>query len=61
MSRWEYLVVALPEFPIGHATQGLSSAVESLNREGAAGWEAVGMTPLSEGGFAVLLKRPSEA
>jgi hypothetical protein len=29
-----------------------------LNGEGAHGWEAVGMTALGEGSYAVLLKRP---
>jgi hypothetical protein len=32
--------------------------VEALNREGGEGWEAVGMTVLSNGTVAVLLKRP---
>jgi hypothetical protein len=58
MSAWEYLIVSLPEFEPARAAQGESSAVTLLNREGGNGWEAVGMTPLRDGSFAVLLKRP---
>lgn len=54
---WEYLIVALAEFEDAKAEQGESEAVSRLNREGANGWEAVGMTSLNKGGFAVLLKR----
>ena len=39
------------------AARGASDAVNVLNREGADGWEAVGLTPLSDGSFAVLMKR----
>jgi len=58
MIAWEYLIVSLPEFEPARAAQGESSAVMRLNREGDNGWEAVGMTPLRDASFAVLLKRP---
>jgi hypothetical protein len=57
MSTWEYLIVSLPEFEPAKSAQGDSVAVAMLNREGAKGWEAVGMTALGDGTFAVLLKR----
>lgn len=54
---WEYLIVALPPFaPASHAP-GASDAVCRLNEEGEQGWEAVTMTPLSDGTIAVLFKR----
>ncbi len=59
MTRWEYLVVALPAFGTARSTQGQSEAVDILNREGATGWEAVGMSTLPDGSVAVLMKRPS--
>jgi hypothetical protein len=55
--KWEYLIVALSEFSAPTAAPGASDAVNVLNREGSDGWEAVGLTPLSDGGFAVLMKR----
>ena len=63
MDTWEYLIVSLPEFEPAKAAQGNSAAVKMLNREGDKGWEAVGMTALGDGSFAVLLKRsdPTEA
>ena len=57
MNGWEYLIVSLPDFGEPKATQGQSQAVDMLNREGAAGWEAVGMSNLADAGVAVLLKR----
>ena len=57
MDAWEYLIVSLPEFEPARAAQGSSAAVKMLNREGEKGWEAVGMTALGDGSFAVLLKR----
>jgi hypothetical protein len=58
MTTWEYLIVALPSFePPTHAP-GASAAVRALNEEGGRGWEAVGMTPSTDGTIAVLLKRP---
>ena len=59
MTVWEYLVVALPAFKPATATQGQSDSVIALNHEGAAGWEAVGMTALDDGHVAVLMKRLS--
>jgi hypothetical protein len=58
MNGWEYLIVALPEFQAPASAQGESAAVTALNREGRAGWEAVGMTVIDGGVIAVLLKRP---
>jgi hypothetical protein len=58
MTRWEYLIVSLPDFEPAKAVQGASASVTRLNREGADGWEAIGMTALPDGHFAVLLKRP---
>ena len=60
MTRWEYLIVSLPEFEAAKAVQGASASVTRLNHEGAQGWEALGMTALADGHFAVLLKRPVE-
>ena len=58
MTTWEYLIVSLPEFETAKAAPGGSASVTMLNREGADGWEAVGMTALGDGSVAVLLKRP---
>ena len=58
MMRWEYLIVSLPAFTAAKASQGHSASVDMLNGEGAAGWEAVGMSELDDGTVAVLLKRP---
>ena len=60
MTAWEYLIVSLPEFEAARAAQGESTEM-MLNREGDNGWEAVGMTPLRDASFAVLLKRPVTA
>jgi hypothetical protein len=60
VNGWEYLIVALPEFRPPTAAQGESDSVTILNREGGEGWEAVGMTALSDGSVAVLLKRAAE-
>jgi hypothetical protein len=59
VTTWEYLLVSLPEFDTAKPAKGGSASVTALNREGAQGWEAVGMTALSSGTYAVLLKRPS--
>jgi hypothetical protein len=61
VTRWEYLIISLPEFEPARAAQGESASVTTLNREGVDGWEAVGMTALADGSFAVLLKRPWRA
>jgi hypothetical protein len=58
MTRWEYLIISLPEFEPAKATQGESASVTRLNHDGVDGWEAVGMTALADGSYAVLLKRP---
>jgi hypothetical protein len=55
--KWEYLIVALSEFSPPTAAPGASDAVNVLNREGSDGWEAVGLTMLTDGSFAVLMKR----
>jgi len=60
MTRWEYLIISLPDFEAAKAVQGGSASVARLNREGADGWEALGMTALPDGHFAVLLKGPPE-
>jgi hypothetical protein len=57
MNAWEYLIVALPAFETAHASKGHSTAVDTLNREGTDGWEAVGMTTCPDLSIAVLLKR----
>lgn len=57
MNGWEYLIISLPPFEAAKATQGHSSAVDVLNREGGDGWEAVGMSTLTDASVAVLLKR----
>ncbi len=58
MTTWEYLIVELPNFePATHAP-GASAAIHALNEEGERGWEAVGLTPLTNERIAALLKRP---
>jgi hypothetical protein len=57
VTGWEYLIVSLPAFDTAKSTQGHSPAVDVLNREGDAGWEAVSMSTLADGSVAVLLKR----
>lgn len=59
MTPWEYLIVSLPPFEPAHATKGHSPAVDTLDREGSEGWEAVGMATLPDQSIAVLLKRRS--
>ena len=54
---WEYLIIALPPFETAASAQGSSDSVATLNREGAQGWEALGMTSLADGAVAVLMKR----
>ena len=60
MKAWEYLIVALPAFEAPSRTPGVSASVEALNGEGAQGWEAVGMTVLTDNTVAVLMKRPKQ-
>jgi hypothetical protein len=60
MTKWEYIIVALPRFEAPTAMPE-SAAVAALNREGEQGWEAVGMTSLVDGSVAVLLKRLRQA
>jgi hypothetical protein len=55
------LILSLPRFGSAKDTQGHSPAVDVLNREGLAGWEAVGMTVLDDGSVAVMLKRARPA
>ena len=58
MTRWEYLVLALPRFEAPTAGPGKSAAVRALDEVGEQGWEAVSMTQLSDDkSVAVLLKR----
>jgi hypothetical protein len=57
VKTWEYLILGLPPFEPASLTQGHSSSVDVLNEHGTVGWEAVGMTVLSDGHVAVLLKR----
>ena len=58
VNLWEYLIVALPQFEAPTTSSRPSEATRALNDEGAEGWEAVGMTVLTDGTVAVLLKRP---
>jgi hypothetical protein len=62
MTKWEYLVLALPRFDAPTAERGESAAVRALDEVGEQGWEAVGITELSRETVVVLLKRaqPSE-
>jgi len=58
VTAFEYLIVSLPTMEAAKATQGHSPSVDMLNREGAEGWEAVGISTLGDSRVAVLLKRP---
>ena len=58
MTAWEYLIIALPTFVAPTATRGASAAVQALDDLGEQGWEAVGMTVLTDDTVTVLLKRP---
>jgi hypothetical protein len=60
VTTWEYLIISLSEFEPAKPSPGGSESVNVLNREGGNGWEAVGLTPLRDGSFAVLMKRPVE-
>jgi hypothetical protein len=57
MTRWEYLMLALPRFEAPTAGRGESAAVRALDEVGERGWEAVSMTQLSDQSVVVLLKR----
>jgi hypothetical protein len=57
MTAWEYLIIALPAFEAPTLTRGESAAVQTLDELGEQGWEAVGMTVVSDGNVVVLLKR----
>jgi hypothetical protein len=61
MNAWEYLISALPKFEAPTHSARSSAAVQALNGLGEDGWEAVGMTVLSDDSVAVLLKRPASA
>ena len=61
MATWEYRIISLPTFEPAKPTPGASASVDLLNRDGADGWEAIGMTALADGTVAVLLKRPFAA
>jgi hypothetical protein len=57
MTRWEYLMLALPRFEAPTAGRGESAAVRALDEVGEQGWEAVSMTERSDQSVVVLLKR----
>jgi hypothetical protein len=57
MTRWEYLMLALPRFEAPTAGRGESPAVRALDEVGEDGWEAVGMIQLLDDTVVVLLKR----
>jgi hypothetical protein len=57
MTRWEYLVLALPRFEAPTADRSDSPAVRALDEVGEQGWEAVGLTELPGGTVAALMKR----
>ena len=57
MTRWEYLLLALPAFAAPTVRRGDSAAVRALDDVGEQGWEAVGITELGGETVAVLLKR----
>jgi hypothetical protein len=61
VTKWEYLVLALPKFETPTERRGESPAVRALDEVGEQGWEAVGITELSGETVAVLLKRPKSA
>lgn len=60
MTRWEYLMIALPRFAPPTPDRGDSAAVHALDEVGADGWEAVDTSVLPDGTVIVLLKRPRE-
>ena len=57
MTKWEYLLVSLTALD----APSQSTAVARLDKEGNLGWEAIGLSPLSDGSCAVLMKRPKVA
>ena len=57
MTRWEYLLLALPKFDPPPARRGDSAVVRALDDVGEQGWEAVGISQLADDMVAVLLKR----
>jgi hypothetical protein len=57
MTRWEYLMLALPRFEAATTGRGDSPAVRALDEVGEEGWEAVSMTQLSDDSVVVMLKR----
>jgi hypothetical protein len=57
MTRWEYLLLALPRLEAPTVLRGESAAVRALDEVGEQGWEAVGITELVGETVAVLLKR----
>jgi hypothetical protein len=61
MTRWEYLLLALPRLEAPTAARGESAVVRALDDVGDEGWEAVGITTLTGETVAVLLKRAKTA
>jgi hypothetical protein len=60
MTRWEYLVLALPRFEAPTVGPGNSAAVRTLDEVGEQGWEAVGMTQLSDDKSVLVLSSDQE-
>jgi len=57
MTKWEYLMLALPRFDPPTPGRGESAAVRTLDEVGEQGWEALNLVQLSDQTVVVLLKR----
>jgi hypothetical protein len=57
MTKWEYLMLALPRFDPPTPGRGESAAVRTLDEVGEQGWEALNLVQLSDETVVVLLKR----
>lgn len=57
MAKWEYLMLALPQFDPPTPGRGESAAVRTLDEVGEQGWEALNLVQLSDQTVVVLLKR----
>jgi hypothetical protein len=57
MTKWEYLMLALPRLDPPTQGRGESAAVRTLDELGEQGWEALNLVQLSDETVVVPLKR----